>query len=52
MLSLFFEKTEKQSVMEGEQFFRVSNNLDSHYYVVERVAHAGSDYISSAYFSS
>jgi hypothetical protein len=49
MLGLFFEKGEKV-VLPGSAFLRVSNNLDSHYYVLERVREAGQGYVQAAYF--
>ena len=51
MLGLFFEKGDKITFLSGGSFLRVTNNLDSHYYMLERVKEAGENYIKENYFA-
>lgn len=52
MMGLYFEKIDKLAFLSGENYIKVSNNLDSQYYVLERVKNGGKDYLSNNYFTS
>jgi len=53
MLNIFFEKSGKVNFLSGEKtFMKVSNNLDSHTYILERVKNGDSKYIIDNYFQA
>lgn len=52
MLNIFFEKGDKITFLNDSVYYRASNNLDSQYYVLERIIKGGSEYIEKSYFNT
>lgn len=50
MLAAFFERNDKLSFLPGQTYHRVSSNLDSHFYVLERVKNGDTQYLQDNYF--